>query len=458
MTAPLVSVCIPTRSHGRFLGEALASALDQGIDELEVLVHDDASDDGTADVVARCGDRRVLHHRHPRPVGVVANRNSCLARARGRYIAWLDADDAYQPGALAEQVRLLEENPGVAVVHGAAEIVDEAGQGRRPWRRPFDHDAVEPGTAAFGELILANELTTSTVVARAAAHAGAGPFVSSGPSSSDWDMWLRLALEGAVAYRASTVARYRQHAGSISAATTAGGARLRCDVRVVRRILRLAASRLADPRREARRAHAALGARTLLLAGDLRTRGERAAALRAVALAARLAPGVMRAHSGALLAATARADEYACHRLTRLLLGRLAHQLEGSRFGRSIARAAAGDPEWDAALVRVADVLRRVTPPDAMVATATKWDPTLLHLSGRRGRQFPDRRLLPGGYPRDGAAAVDHLEQLRRAGLSHLVFPSASRWWLEHYEALAERLGGPAHADEDCVIFDLRAS
>src|SRR5213079_2612156 len=94
---------------------------------------------------------------------------------------------------------------------------------------------------------------------------------------------------------------------------------------------------------------------------------------------------------------------------------------------------ASRDPDWDAALARIAGTLRAVTPPDAVLGTVTKRDPTLLRLSGRRGRNFPERAALPAGYPANSAAAVAHLEQQRAAGLSHLVFPGASLWWLDHY-------------------------
>ena len=86
----------------------------------------------------------------------------------------------------------------------------------------------------------------------------------------------------------------------------------------------------------------------------------------------------------------------------------------------------------------------------------TKWDPTLLALSDRRGVNYPDRT----GYPCDGPAAVEQLEKLRAsAGVSHLVFPSASFWWLDHYPDLADHLderGERVWHDDDCVVFELR--
>src|SRR5882724_5990435 len=103
----VVSVCIPTRNQARYLPAAVQSALDQDVDGMEVLVHDDASTDDTADLLAGFSDARlrVLHHREP--LGVAANRNSCVEQARGRAIAWLDSDDVYLPGSLAERLSVL---------------------------------------------------------------------------------------------------------------------------------------------------------------------------------------------------------------------------------------------------------------------------------------------------------------------------------------------------------------
>jgi len=453
MSVPQVSVCVPARNAERFLGEALASALAQPV-ELEVLVCDDGSRDGTAAVAARCaaGDPRVRLLRHRRPRGVVAARNALLAAARAPLVAWLDADDAYLPGALAAQVDVLERRADVVLVHGGAEIIEEGGRLLPPWRRPFSEDAVEDGRVAFGELLLANEVITSTVVARRSALLAAGGFHRVGPSSSDWDMWLRLTVHGAVAYRAAPVARYRQHAASISRATTATGARLRCDARVIRRALRICSSHGCTDPQCSRRARSALAAKALLAAGEHQTRGERRAALRALALAARLRPDLAPTLAR-LAAATARGDDYAAFLAANAALDRLAGALVGTRYGDALAGRAAPDADWEATLARIARTVAAVTPHDAILGTVTKWDPTLLRLSGRRGRNFPTRE-----YPADDATAVAELERQRADGLSHLVVPSASLWWLDHYDGLAERLCAPVHADADCLIFDLDAA
>lgn len=445
-----VSVLIPVRNHAGFVGEAIASALAQDVDGLEVLVHDDASTDGTPAAVAAFADPRVRYLRHRAPVGVTRNRDGLVAAARAPVVAWLDADDSLLPGALARQVGLLERHPRVALAHGAFHVVDAGGRRLPDWRAPFAADTIEPSATALANLLASNEMTTSTVVMRRSAYAAG---LTPRASSSDWALWLRAALRGDVAYSAAPVARYRQHADTISRAS-AGGERLRCDRAVVRDLLRrqdLPARAWARPI-----AHAGLAAKALALAGALLARGERTASLRAVALAAGLDPVALAPLAPRMLACTARGDAVGCLRSSRLMRARLARRLAGTRAGERLRAAAATDPAWEATLRRAAATLRRVVPAEACVGSVTKWDPTLLALSGRRGRNFPDLRALPDGYPRDGAAAVAHLEAQRREGLSHLAFPSASLWWLEHYGELAQRLGEPLHRDADVAVYELR--
>jgi hypothetical protein len=444
MTTPLVSVCIPLRDHGRYVGGAVASALAQDVDGLEVLVHDDASRDAPA-VPA---DPRVRYLRHGRPLGVAGNRNSLLARARGRFVAWLDADDELLPGALAPRLELLEARPEIAIAHGAFAVVDAAGAPLPSWPAPFAVDTIEPADEALPHLVCANELTTSTVLVRRELHSGFDPRI--GRSSSDWHAWLRVARRGGVAYTAAPVGRYRQHAATISHRTAASGERLRCDIRVVRGVLR-EAPHLRGP------AMAALAAKALIRAGDEYTAGRRAGAARTAMLAARLDPRLLR-DSAPLLDAAARGDDGAWFERSRRALARLAERFDGTRAGRRLRERLAVDPYWYARLEAIAATVERVVPAGAEVAAVTKWDPTLLALAGRRGRNFPDRRLLPEGYPPDGATAVAHLEALRADGVTHLVLPCASFWWLEHYGELRAHLARTARtawSDADVVVFDL---
>jgi hypothetical protein len=407
VSRPDVSVCIPARDAERHIGVAVASALAQDA-AVEVLVADDGSRDTTAAIAERLGARVV---RGGRRHGVGPARTALVAAARGRHVAWLDADDELLPGSLAAR---LAASGDAVLVHGGFDVIDDRGATLPAWPQVAAEGFVEAPADALRQLLARNEITTSTVLARTDALRAAGPFARRA-SSSDWDMWLRLAQLGAVAYLPERLARYRRHERSISAATTASGRRLHSDAAIVRR-------------HRSPLAAAALASRAIVHAGDAYTAGRCALAARSLLLARRFGTPV-----GGLLAATARGDDLACHQLTKDALRALAARLDGTRYGARLRSSVEPDAGWDAVQRRVAEQVRRRTPRGAVLASVTKWDPTVLALSGRRGLQFPDRRVQPDGYPRDGAAVV---AQLRASGATHVVFTSATAWWTEHYPEL----------------------
>jgi hypothetical protein len=453
---PLVSVCIPTRDRAAWLVEALDSVAAQTFRSYEVVVCDDASADDTTAVVQGRRDPRLRYRRHPRPLGVAANREACRALARGRYLAWLDSDDRYLPSMLAVQVAALEAHPRAAFAHGGCQVIDAEGRRLPDWSPPFAQDVVESGERALEELVTCNYVNAPTVVVRRAALDAAGPYRRDLESGEDWEMWLRLALLGDVVYTAEPLAQYRWHAGSLARSAEASGAQLRRDLRAVTGVL--ARRRLPRAAALRRRAGAGLAGRALLATTDHLTRGARLRALGVLLLASRARPPL--AGEGAFrraVAAVALGDEYRWHVASRALLRRLAAELGRGRLAARL-RAALPDPGWDDTLRRIAGTVRAVVPPRAAIAAVDKWDPTLIHLARRRGWHFPDRRMLADGYPPDSDGAIAQLEALRRRGASYLVLPCASFWWLEHYRGLARHLSATAESvwsDERCSIFRL---
>ena len=108
MSQPMVSVIIPAYDRERYLGAVLDSVLRQGYDPLEVIVADDGSSDGTAQVARAYPGVRLLSLAHG---GVSAARNAAIAASSGSLLAFLDSDDLWLPGKLDAQVGLLERNP-----------------------------------------------------------------------------------------------------------------------------------------------------------------------------------------------------------------------------------------------------------------------------------------------------------------------------------------------------------
>src|SRR5471032_2980636 len=95
MTAPKVSVLIPTYNYARFLPEAIESILAQDFQDFELLISDDCSTDNSAEVIARYAaqDKRIRFQIHSANLGMVQNWNWCLSQARGEFIKYVFGDD-----------------------------------------------------------------------------------------------------------------------------------------------------------------------------------------------------------------------------------------------------------------------------------------------------------------------------------------------------------------------------
>ena len=105
---PQVSVVIPVFNGEQTIKRALDSVCAQTFSNLEVVVVDDASNDRTSDIVAQYACDRLTIIRSPENQGAGAARNIGIAQARGRWVAFLDADDAWKPAKLEKQIALLE--------------------------------------------------------------------------------------------------------------------------------------------------------------------------------------------------------------------------------------------------------------------------------------------------------------------------------------------------------------
>jgi len=127
MPKPTVSVIIPAFNRAQFIGNAIRSILHQSLREFELIVVDDGSTDGTAQVVRSFDDPRLSLIRHDRNRGIPAARNTGLENARGTFIAWLDSDDVARPQRLAEQVQFLKAHPQIKMVGACAGKIGPGG-------------------------------------------------------------------------------------------------------------------------------------------------------------------------------------------------------------------------------------------------------------------------------------------------------------------------------------------
>lgn len=219
--APLVSVVIPAYNCARFIREALDSALAQDYPGVEVIVVDDGSTDETGAILASYGARiRLLSQRNR---GCAAARNAGVAHARGKYIAFLDGDDAWRPWKIGYQMQALGET-GYKLAYSRFIVWHQEADGfYMPAERMFSAEGLahvsdcELVTGYTYEALLKDCMVwTSTVLVEKAVLDEAGGFDETLELGEDYDLWLRLSRTLPMLGLAQPTALYRQHPHSIT--------------------------------------------------------------------------------------------------------------------------------------------------------------------------------------------------------------------------------------------------
>jgi glycosyltransferase involved in cell wall biosynthesis len=138
-SAPTVTVALPVYNGETYLAEALDGLLGQTYTDFELVISDNASTDGTAEICRRYAERdpRIRYVRQPANVGAVPNHNLLLPLARGRYFKWVGHDDLYEPRLLERVVEAIEAHPEAVLVNVWDGVVDEEGH-RTVVRYPLD--------------------------------------------------------------------------------------------------------------------------------------------------------------------------------------------------------------------------------------------------------------------------------------------------------------------------------
>jgi GT2 family glycosyltransferase len=215
---PLVSVIIPAFRAARYIGVALDSVLEQTFTPLEIIVINDASPD--THELERALERfsgRVRYLKRETNGGPGAARNTGIVAARGEYLAFLDADDYWDPVYVAEQMSFLAVHPGVSLVYSDASWFED-GSGKVVGT--LMTQAPSRGEPTFDSLLRQDcTIGTSAVVVRRQAVLDAGLFDPDiGNHSEDFDLYLRIAKSGArLAYQRKLLVHHRLHPESLTA-------------------------------------------------------------------------------------------------------------------------------------------------------------------------------------------------------------------------------------------------
>lgn len=202
---PRVSIVTPSFNQGQFIEETIRSVLLQGYPNLEYIIIDGGSNDGSVEIIRKYEPWLAYWISEP-DRGQAHAINKGFAHATGDWIAWLNSDDVYCPGAVQTQVGYLLAHPDVDVVYGDCRYVNQSGEAvRYAYSRPFD----------FLELLRFTIPYQPTLFMRRSVVTRTGWLDCSFHHAVDSEYWLRLHSNGArFAYNPRLIAIYRLHSSS----------------------------------------------------------------------------------------------------------------------------------------------------------------------------------------------------------------------------------------------------
>jgi glycosyltransferase involved in cell wall biosynthesis len=209
---PLISAIIPTYNAGRYVVQAVESALAQSYRPLEVVVVDDGSSDGTTAALAPL--RARIRYLRQENKGLSGARNRGIAESHGELIAFLDADDQWSPEKLRLQWQCLQAHPDAHLVHTDLDRLRDS-EGTvvhvpRDRKRFSGH--------CYTELFWSNHVVPSTVLVTRRCLLEVGLFDTGirRPSTEDWDLWIRIARRFPFCYVDRPLVLYREHGTNAS--------------------------------------------------------------------------------------------------------------------------------------------------------------------------------------------------------------------------------------------------
>lgn len=214
MKSPKVSFCLPTYNYARYLPEAIESVLAQTFTDFELLIIDDRSTDDSAAVIERYAqqDSRIIFAVNEQNLGMVANWNLCLARARGEYVRFIFGDDYLtSPQALRLMVDALDRYPDVVLVGSARNVVDELSSTKRIVSHFLDRTRYRGREVVRRSLLEQRNIVgepSAVMFRRQLAGRGYDPAYR---QMVDMEMWFHLLGQGNFYYLATPLVAFREH-------------------------------------------------------------------------------------------------------------------------------------------------------------------------------------------------------------------------------------------------------
>jgi len=223
---PTISVIIPVYNGEQYIAETLESVCRQSHRDLEILVANDGSRDRSVEIVEQLAqeDARIqlLHHEGRANRGVSQTRKLALSAAQGEFIAFLDADDAWESEKLEQQLHALNQHPEAILCHTGVRGHDSEAEKILHYYNHFMDSSGLYHFLEYDEVLQRVPLVNSSVLCRAAPIKNNPQLTINGlTANEDWLMWVILAEQGPFHFLQSPLTWYRQHPESYNSTTNA---------------------------------------------------------------------------------------------------------------------------------------------------------------------------------------------------------------------------------------------
>ena len=273
---PFWSVMIPTYNRAKYLERTLRSVLEQspGPDEMQIEVIDNCSTENDPEAVVRkMGQNSISFYRQPKHVGMSANWNTCINRARGHWVHILHDDDMVLPGFYNRLREASEKEPAIGSAFCRFIYMDEGGH----WQSLSSLERKTPGVLSdwLVRIAVVQLIQSPAVVVKRRVYEELGGFCPELSYAIDWEMWKRIAANFPVWHEPQPLACFRVHDSSESARIIRSG--LGADIADTRRAIEISQSylpeRIASELSSKAREHYALyglnTARRMVATGDM---------------------------------------------------------------------------------------------------------------------------------------------------------------------------------------------
>jgi alpha-1,3-rhamnosyltransferase len=210
MFKPLISVIIPSYNHKEFIEKTIKSVINQSYENIELIVIDDGSKDGSNELISKLKQEFNFYYIHRKNKGLIKTLNEALSLAKGDYISMLGSDDYFYETKIEKQVSFFEQNRDFALCYSNLTYIDK------------DDKIIKEGKTkhfktgfVFSDLINKNFIPLPTVMISADVIREAGGF-DERFFLEDYPLWLKISQKYKIGFLLESLTYYRLHDNNVS--------------------------------------------------------------------------------------------------------------------------------------------------------------------------------------------------------------------------------------------------